>query len=517
MITENLSSLNINKLTQEQYERAREEGKLETNAIYLTPDAEDLFKVGEGEDSVVRIVEPNPEKPEAQPTAYGPGSLALMRYAHADGKNAVALGYNCKTAGQYGFSTGHETEAAGIASAAFNFHNIASGVYSFAAGANNVVAGYTDAAFGSGNEIASDVEHSFAAGQGNKIYASEAVALGSTGEISGQRSFTFGELNKVSAYASSAFGSQNEIQSGSYNFVAGYKNMVSDTGTNSILIGSENKVAGGKHNFAAGQNNELQSGSDYSIALGAGNTVSGVASLVIGSGNQSTGSYTVVTGYKNGATGVYSYAGGTDTFAQGAASFAHGAHVKTTASSQAAFGTWNNPNSGENNNNYLFTIGNGTSEQDRRNALSIKADGSGVLAGKLTVGANPTDSMDVATKNYVDNQVYATYYGEIVSETAREVIEEIAELVRNIPSSLHYKPIQLSRSSGFNDPNFGEFGYITICIRALDFNELEVIATAYTNEGIFYAQMEVTPSYYYSSGFKKLLDNSISYAEGAEF
>lgn len=38
MITENLSTLRIHKLTQEQYNRAREAGQLEENAIYLTPD-----------------------------------------------------------------------------------------------------------------------------------------------------------------------------------------------------------------------------------------------------------------------------------------------------------------------------------------------------------------------------------------------------------------------------------------------------------------------------------------------
>jgi hypothetical protein len=37
MITENLSTLKIHKLTQEQYESALENGTLEDNAIYLTP------------------------------------------------------------------------------------------------------------------------------------------------------------------------------------------------------------------------------------------------------------------------------------------------------------------------------------------------------------------------------------------------------------------------------------------------------------------------------------------------
>ena len=40
MITENLSTLKIHKLTQEQYDREREAGNLDANALYLTPDEE---------------------------------------------------------------------------------------------------------------------------------------------------------------------------------------------------------------------------------------------------------------------------------------------------------------------------------------------------------------------------------------------------------------------------------------------------------------------------------------------
>ena len=40
MITENLSTLKINKLTQEQYNRELEAGNIDANALYLTPDEE---------------------------------------------------------------------------------------------------------------------------------------------------------------------------------------------------------------------------------------------------------------------------------------------------------------------------------------------------------------------------------------------------------------------------------------------------------------------------------------------
>ena len=43
MITENLSTLKIHKLTQEQYNRALENGTLDDNALYLTPDKSDEY------------------------------------------------------------------------------------------------------------------------------------------------------------------------------------------------------------------------------------------------------------------------------------------------------------------------------------------------------------------------------------------------------------------------------------------------------------------------------------------
>ena len=38
MITENLSTLKIHKLTQAQYEREVEAGRIDENALYLTPE-----------------------------------------------------------------------------------------------------------------------------------------------------------------------------------------------------------------------------------------------------------------------------------------------------------------------------------------------------------------------------------------------------------------------------------------------------------------------------------------------
>ena len=50
-------------------------------------------------------------------------------------------------------------------------------------------------------------------------------------------------------------------------------------------------------------------------------------------------------------------------------------------------------------------IGGGTSNTERANIRTLDWSGNEVLAGKLTVGAGPTNNMDVATKTYVDTAI----------------------------------------------------------------------------------------------------------------
>lgn len=45
MITENLSTLKIHKISQAQYDRELEAGRIDKNALYLTPDEEMNFPV----------------------------------------------------------------------------------------------------------------------------------------------------------------------------------------------------------------------------------------------------------------------------------------------------------------------------------------------------------------------------------------------------------------------------------------------------------------------------------------
>lgn len=96
------------------------------------------------------------------------------------------------------------------------------------------------------------------------------------------------------------------------------------------------------------------------------------------------------------SNGAYSHAGGNNTLANGSSSFAHGENVIANVAAQTVFGKYNIED-----NSSAFIIGNGTSSAFS-NAYTLDWNGNGVYTGKLTVGAGPTNNMDVATKQYVD-------------------------------------------------------------------------------------------------------------------
>lgn len=59
MITENLSTLKIHKLTKEQYDREFEAGRIDPNALYLTPDEQTKQEYTADEVGAVSITEQN--------------------------------------------------------------------------------------------------------------------------------------------------------------------------------------------------------------------------------------------------------------------------------------------------------------------------------------------------------------------------------------------------------------------------------------------------------------------------
>lgn len=99
----------------------------------------------------------------------------------------------------------------------------------------------------------------------------------------------------------------------------------------------------------------------------------------------------------------------------GSASHAEGHSTIAIDDAQHAGGKYNIPVTG------AEVIGGGTDESNPANIRVLDWSGNETLAGKLTVGANPVNNMDVVTKQYMESQGYLTlatlpvYDGTVVS------------------------------------------------------------------------------------------------------
>lgn len=155
-----------------------------------------------------------------------------------------------------------------------------------------------------------------------------------------------------------------------------------------------------------------------SVAVGTNTTAEGHSSFAEGYGTIAEGNYSHVEGYENSADGVAAHAEGNDTYAEGDYSHAEGkgthashdaAHAEgnsTVASgqfshaegngtianhkSQHVQGEWNiadpSTNAANSRGTYAHIIGNGTSDEARSNALTVKWNGDFWTAGSFANG-----------------------------------------------------------------------------------------------------------------------------------
>ena len=196
------------------------------------------------------------------------------------------------------------------------------------------------------------------------------------------------------------------------------------TGTNAIIegtiTGDYTNRASGNNSHAEGFNSEASGSSSH--AEGSQTTASGSQSHSEGGGtiasgdcSHSEGSTTTASGLdshaeggETTASGQVAHSEGARTIAAGNASHSEGGATIANGRSQHVFGEYNiaeqvsNPTT---KGTYIEIVGNGVSNEVRSNARTLDWNGNEVIAGKLTVGAAPTDTMDVSTKGYVDTLI----------------------------------------------------------------------------------------------------------------
>lgn len=305
-----------------------------------------------------------PEKPTIGDIWFGEASFAegldtkaINAYTHTEGRGTLAYG-------QYGHAEGKKTRAA-YASHAEGADTKADGQYSHAEGGvfKDTTTGISTATTASGSKSHAEGEGSLA---------------------SGQAAHSEGRLTKATADISHAEGNKTEA-----------------TGNNSHAEGYET-VASGAASHSEGVS--TIAGIETVAKTASSDTADGKFTHAEGNGTLAHGNSSHAEGKSSISNGRNSHAEGANTKTDGVASHAEGYQTRTQNRNEHAEGSFNRSNKASDNygnaGNTLHSVGYGTSESNRKNALEIMQDGKVYITGVGGYdGANPTASgvKDVAT------------------------------------------------------------------------------------------------------------------------
>lgn len=190
--------------------------------------------------------------------------------------------------------------------------------------------------------------------------------------------------------------------------------------------------AEGKSTTSSGENSHAEGAS--TTAGGKNSHAEGYSAAAYGKGSHAEGGnteagydYSHAEGYETGAASNYSHAEGYGSITTGRYSHAEGSHTIAGGESSHVVGRYNIK---DEKNLYAEIVGNGSSET-RSNARTLDWSGNEVLAGKLTMGADPTEDMDAATKKYVDGLMGA---GATAQPDWNETSAESKSYIQNKPA-----------------------------------------------------------------------------------
>jgi hypothetical protein len=161
-------------------------------------------------------------------------------------------------------------------------------------------------------------------------------------------------------------------------FTFGYRVGFSAVGNYSVAEGTQ-VTASGLASHAEGD--DTTASGIYSHAEGAGTTASEFASHAEGNDTTASGGDSHAEGYETTASGSSSHAEGYKTTASGFASHAQNLGTISASLYQTALGKYNEL---DNSDTYVLIIGNGSSESNRSNALTVDWDGDVEISGNLT-------------------------------------------------------------------------------------------------------------------------------------
>lgn len=246
----------------------------------------------------------------------------------------------------------------------------------------------------------------------NWVNGSQTGSVRTTGSMAENSSYTIGSYATAEGSGTKAIGEASHAEGGG----------TTANGSHSHAEGA-GTTASGVQSHAEGVTTQAIGAQSH--AEGASTVANGSQSHAEGASTTAGANFSHAEGNSTTASGLYSHAEGYQTIARGEAAHAEGAAAKAYSSyshaegmnteaygrSQHVFGENNIVDSAQSSTNratYVEIVGNGTNSSNLHNARTLDWSGNEWLAGKLTIGANPTAAMDVVTKQYMENQGYLT-------------------------------------------------------------------------------------------------------------
>jgi hypothetical protein len=302
--------------------------------------------------------------------AFRAGYASTQWNADNVGDYSTAMGYFTEASGEYSTAMGEYTYAGGAHSTAMGEYTYAASDYSTAMGKNTDASGEYSTAMGYFTKAIGD--YSTAMGLGTTANDAHSTAMGQDTEASGAHSTAMGAYTEAIGAHSTAMGQDTE--------------------------------ASGAHSTAMGQG--TYAGGAHSTAMGEFTTAVGAHSTAMGQDTYASGEYSTAMGKDTEAIGDFSMAMGESTRASGAYSTAMGRYNIGGGSSNI----WIEADP-------LFEIGNGTSNLDRSNALTVLKN------GKVGIGRIP-----LTNKLEVEGQASKTSPGDWISNSDARLKKNIEQL-----------------------------------------------------------------------------------------
>ena len=264
-------------------------------------------------------------------------------------------------------------------------YNVAEGVDSSVVGGNNNHAiGAQSAIIGGNNNQADGVRAAVVGGDHNFATGIDAVAVGGNHNLAevSRTAVVGGYNNKATEEDAVVLGGYNNTAEGAKSCVLGGFNNTA-TGANSVVVAGNNNKSLGASSVVVGGHNNTSQGANSVVFAGNNNTASGTASSVSsGSNNIASGTMATVSGgMGNQAKSYGEWVGG-------------------------LYSSNYNPLSttGFEETDRLFTIGNGTSDLNRSDALLLLKNGLATLPSVLTDDIASGSVKAIVTKEYINEK-----------------------------------------------------------------------------------------------------------------